>query len=213
MRALACVLLCWAPAEALWAAGGASSRMRERVLNRRECGLLGALSALAGTPTLGAGAQESVKTTKPDFSALEKKRLAREAVAAKNDARIEPYLQALRLANDEKGFADAADNLSVWLVGEGSLPEGLAAPEIRDAIKESYDTLPMLYDYKCAKTRDNGGVCQTPGFRADDSYKTALKTLRAKSTKAAKGSLQSARPTLLPSEHLLWELCRSRCQG
>ncbi len=193
MRTLACVLLCWAPTEALLAAGGASSRMRERVLSRRECGLLGALSALAGTPTL-AGAYDTrpaTGTTKPDFAALEKKRLAREAIAAKNDARIEPYLQALRLANDEKSFSDAADSLSVWLVGEGGLPEGLAAPEIRDAIKESYDTLPMLYDYKCAKTRDNGGVCQTPGFRADDSYKTALNTLRAKATKAAKGSLQS----------------------
>ena len=33
---------------------------------------------------------------------------------------------------------------------------------------------------RCAKTRDNGGVCLTPGFRADDSYKTALNTLRAK---------------------------------
>jgi hypothetical protein len=190
MRTIAWVLLYWAPAEALWAAGGASSRMRERVLSRRECGLLGVLSPLAGTPTL-AGAYDNVKTTKPDFDALEKKRLAREAVAAKNDARIEPYLQALRLANDEKSFSDAADGLSVWLVGEDGLPEGLAAPEIRDAIKESYDTLPMIYQYKCAKTRDNGGQCQTPGFRADDAYKTALNTLRAKSTQAYKGSLQS----------------------
>ena len=33
---------------------------------------------------------------------------------------------------------------------------------------------------RCAKTRDNGGVCLIPGFRADDSYKTALNTLRAK---------------------------------
>ena len=128
--------------------------MRERVLSRRECGFLGALSALASTPTL-AGAYDSIKDIEPDFAALEKKRLAREAVKAKNDKRIEPYLQALRLANDEKSFADAADSLSVWLVGEDGLPEGLSAPEIRDAIVESYETLPMIYQYKCAKTRDN----------------------------------------------------------
>jgi len=122
---------------------------------------------------------------------MEKKRLAREALAAKNRARIEPYLKALQLANDEKTFSDAADNLAVWLVGESSLPEGLDAPEIRDQIVESYKTLPLLYQYKCAKTRDNGGVCLTPGLRADDSYKTALNTLRGRATKAFKGSLQS----------------------
>lgn len=185
-----CLLVCCAPAEAMRAAGGASSRMRERVLSRRECGFLGALSALASTPTI-VGAYDNIKDIKPDFAELEKKRLAREATKTKNDKRIEPYLEALRLANDEKSFADAADSLAVWLVGEESLPEGLSAPEIRDAIKESYDTLPMVYSYRCAKTRDNGGVCQTPGFRADDAYKTALNTLRAKSTKAYKGSLQS----------------------
>jgi len=127
----------------------------------------------------------------PDVAALEKKRLAREAVTAKNKARIEPYLQALRVANDGESFSDAADSLSVWLVGEDGLPEGLAAPKIRDAIKDSYDTLPMIYQYNCARTRNNGGVCQTPGLRADDAYKTALSVLRGKSTKSAKGSLQS----------------------
>ena len=81
--------------------------------------------------------------------------------------------------------------LRAGLIGEKSLPEGLDAPRMRDQIVESYEQLPMLYQYKCAKTRDNGGVCLTPGFRADDAYKTVLNTLRSKATKAYKGSLQS----------------------
>mmetsp|Transcript_18809 Transcript_18809/g.38291 ORF Transcript_18809/g.38291 Transcript_18809/m.38291 type:complete len:200 (+) Transcript_18809:59-658(+) len=188
MAKVACVLLCCAVADALITSGDSSSCVRDRALGRRE--LLGALSALTGAPLL-AGAYDTIETQKADFAAMEKKRLAREALAAKNEARIEPYLQALQLAQNETTFSDAADSLSVWLVGEPSLPEGLEAPRIRDAIKESYDSLPMLYQYRCAKTRDNGGVCLTPGFRADDAYKTALTTLRSKSTMATKGTLQS----------------------
>ena len=103
-----CMLLCCTPADALRTPGGASSRM-----SRRECGLLGALSAVASAPAL---AYDTAKTAKPDFASQEKKRLAREALTATNDARLEPYLQALRLANDGQPVDSAvlAYSLSSW---------------------------------------------------------------------------------------------------
>ena len=82
-------------------------------MSRRECGLLGALSAVASAPAL---AYDTAKTAKPDFASQEKKRLAREALTATNDARLEPYLQALRLANDGQPVDSAvlAYSLSSW---------------------------------------------------------------------------------------------------
>ena len=96
-----CLLVCCAPAEAMRAAGGASSRMRERVLSRRECGFLGALSALASTPTI-VGAYDNIKDIKPDFAELEKKRLAREATKTKEKKTPKPKRAAPKATADKK---------------------------------------------------------------------------------------------------------------
>eukprot|EP00962_Isochrysis_galbana_P027783 scaffold8751_cov98-Isochrysis_galbana.AAC.2 len=56
--------------------------------------------------------------------------------------------------------------------GEGTLPDGISAPAIRDAVNEAYKALPVK-PYACEPTRTNDGVCYTPGANADDAYKCA----------------------------------------
>ena len=69
----------------------------------------------------------------PDFKALEKKREQRSALAEKNKQRLRPYLDAFSSVTDAESFVSACDKLSLWLIGENGLPEGLDAPAIRDA--------------------------------------------------------------------------------
>lgn len=46
--------------------------------------------------------------------------------------------------------------------------------------------------YACEKTRDNNGVCYTPGPPADGAYTAALKELRKYATKKGKGGASNA---------------------
>lgn len=120
---------------------------------------------------------------------LEKKRKERAAMIEKNKAKIKPYLDAIAAATDQTSFAAATDSLSVYIIGEGRLPEGVEPPRVRDVIVDAYKSLPLTVRYTkreaappglppCEETRTNGGVCYSPGAVAEDSLKTSLKELR-----------------------------------
>ena len=101
---------------------------------------------------------DTIKQSAADFDALEKKRLERAAKAEKNKKRVQPFLNAITEAGSAESFAKATDDLALWLIGEGKLPEGLDAPGIRDIIQDSFEALPTV-KYSCLATRTNQGVC------------------------------------------------------
>lgn len=105
-----------------------------------------------------ASAYDSMPTTKnADLEALEKARRAREELIQRNRKRFKPYVDAIS-ATDADGFVEAANKFSVFLIGEGTFPEGLDAAEIRDVINDAYDALPTT-PYPCEMTRTNNGIC------------------------------------------------------
>lgn len=160
-------------------------------LRRRElCAGTAALFASALTGSAPAFAYDSPPNAGADLVALEKARAVRQARVAKNRAGLKPYLDNLSAAKDLPSFVQAADQLALWVIGEGSLPEGLDARDIRDAINAAYGALPVK-SYACTPTRTNGGVCYTPGAEAEDAYKLCLRELRKYSTAKGKGALQS----------------------
>ena len=104
---------------------------------------------------------------------------------------IKPLIDALAKSTNEKEFAAAADDLALWVIGEGKLPEGIEAPAIRDAVSDAYESLPIVTRYACEKTRNNGGICYSRGANAEAAYSSALRELRTYFTRKGKGSLMS----------------------
>lgn len=137
-----------------------------------------------------ASAYDSVPAVSADFEAMEKKRLARQAMEKKNLERIKPLLAKVSSAQTAQEFSDASDELAVWIIGEGSLPPGIDAEEVRDTIQDAYEALPKV-KYACEPTRTNNGVCSSPGPIADPAYKAVINELRKAATRKGKGSLMS----------------------
>ena len=128
-----------------------------------------------------------------------KKKREREKKAAEKNKEADVLIAKITAAAEAKdpaAFADATDNLSLWIISQGAplpppggpwadilqsspLPEGF---ETRLLIKEVKAALAMLprVGYSCEKTRDNGGVCFSAGPLAEGSYKAMLKELKAR---------------------------------
>ena len=151
--------------------------------------LVGVGAAVFAAP-VAAGAYDSLPTIDTNFAEAEVLRKKREAERVKNAAEIKPYLAAIAEAKDAKSFGQAADSLSLWIIGKGKIPDGIEASEVRDAVNDYYESLPR-FGYRCEKTRDNNGVCFYPGPPADDAYKALIRELRKYATRKGKGSLMS----------------------
>ncbi len=171
------------------AAPSASSPLRVAIGRRtfvRELGALGAAAAV-----LPAAAFDSMPDADAQFAELEKRRKERKQMEKINRDRIKPFLKKIVNAENKNAFADACDELSLWLIGEGRLPEGIDPASVRDAITDSYELLPTT-PYECDRTRDNNGICYSPGQPADGAYKAALKELRKYATKKGKGGASNS---------------------
>lgn len=169
----------------LFLSSSAALQLGGRPLSRRDLLQLGA-AALAAP----ASAYDTVPQPSADLAALEAKRAARTQELKLNKKRIKPYLDAIAESTTPVQFSEAADKLSLWIIGEGELPAGIEAAGVRDEINDAYDALPKK-GFSCEPTRTNNGFCYSPGPPADDAYLAALKQLRKYSTRKGKGSLQS----------------------
>jgi len=169
--------------DALMASSGTENDLNTAsTINRRA--VLRSVAALPiAAPVL---AYDTAPDNTIDVAALEKARAEKEKQNKKNRAELEPYLKKISGATDKNSFADAADSFTLWLIGKGYFPEGLNARGIKERIEESYNSLPKK-GYGCERTRDNNGVCFSPGEPADSAYKAAIDNLRKYSFKKLKG--------------------------
>ena len=74
-------------------------------------------------------------------------------------------------------FVSAADNLALWVIGEGSIPDGIKGKEFVKRITASLENLPKKA-YACEPTRTNNGVCFTVGRKAEAAYDALIKQIR-----------------------------------
>merc|ERR1719321_110152 len=159
-------------------------------LTRRSL-LSGAAAAAAAAAPVVAGAYDSIPTVQTDFKALETQRAEFEAVRAKNRALVQPFVKKITATSDAKGFAAAADEFSVWLIGNPELPVGINAGAIKEQIADTYNSLPKK-SYACEMTRDNRGICFSPGEPADSAYKSVVDYLRKSAGRKGKGGASNA---------------------
>ena len=155
--------------------------------SRREL-LVGAAAAFA-LPS-NAAAYDTIAPVTADFDEMERKRKAREEMLNKNRAEIKPYLNKVSSSTTPAEYSDAVDELVLWMIGKGKLPEGIDALSVRDTIQDTWESLPQKA-YACEMTRTNKGVCYSPGEPADGAYYAAITELRKYATRKGKGSLMS----------------------
>ena len=137
-------------------------RVESRALGRRAALSAGA-SAIAGS-TFAAVAYDAIPTVEADFGARELARKERETKAQKEASELAKVLKPIEAAKTEKEFIDAADNLALWVIGrgQGAIPEGVGVKNVVKRIALAFDDLPKR-SYACERTRDNNGVCYSPG--------------------------------------------------
>ena len=164
-----------------------AASLETRCLTRRTLGAAASSVIAQGCAVV---AYDAIPPVNTDFEKNEKLRVEREARMRKNRERIAPLLKAVDASQTGEDYASAVDKLSLWLIGEGSLPEGIDAGLVRDCIQDNYETLPKKC-FPCEVTRTNNGVCCTPGQPADGAYYAGLRELRKYATRKGKGSLMS----------------------
>ena len=148
-----------------------------RILGRRAALSAGASAIFGGA--LSTLAYDEIPQIDADFAAREAARKEREAKAAKQAAELAKVLKPVESARTEAEFIEAADQLAVWVIGkgQGAIPEGVGVKNVVKRITLAYDDLPKR-SYACERTRDNNGICYSPGKGASLAYEALIKELR-----------------------------------
>ena len=107
------------PTAALKVTTGVSPAPATAAVGRRQAiaTAIGAVSALGADRVT---AYDAIPTVEPDFAAMEKQRAERLAKSNKKTAELNAKLRTLQDANNAKGFIEAADDMALWVIGEGS---------------------------------------------------------------------------------------------
>lgn len=144
-------------------------------LQRR--GAVAGLLGLALTLPARVVAYDTIPSVDPDFGAMEKARSERATSARSRTAALLVVLKPLEAAKSEAEWIPACDNLALWVIKEGSIPEGIGVKPLVKRIREAYGLLPKR-SYRCPATRTNDGKCYTPGPGAEAGYEALLKEIR-----------------------------------
>jgi len=150
-------------------------RAERSLVGRRAALSAGASALVAGA--LSANAYDAIPTVDTNFAEMEAKRKEREEVAKKKTASLVKALKPVEAARNEADFIKSADDLALWVIGEGSIPEGMGVKTLVRRITLAYDDLPKR-SYQCERTRDNNGICYSPGRGAELAYEALIKQIR-----------------------------------
>jgi len=149
-----------------------SGAIARRDVAAAAAGLLGAFAL-----PLAAPAYDSVPTVDADFAKTEKERQERAAIAKKKTAEINQFIRSIETAADKGQFIEACDKYAVYIIGEGKFPEGVPIKPMVARIRDAYEDLPKK-KFRCPATRDNNGVCYSPGQDAEEAYEALIKQIR-----------------------------------
>lgn len=150
-----------------------------QAFGRRAAATAGAALAASLFSSTQARAYDSLPEVKADFAESEKLRKEKEVKDKKQTAELVKLLKAVESSQTEAEFIPACDAMALWVIGQGygAVPDGIGIKNLVARLKLSYDNLPKR-SYKCEKTRDNNGICYSPGRGAELAYEALLKQLR-----------------------------------
>ena len=105
------------------ASGPVMSSAAAAPLGRRQA-IATAFGAVTALCAERANAYDAIPQVEPDFAAMEKLRAERVNKSVKKTAELREKLQILKATKDAKSFIAAADDMALWVIGEGSGARG-----------------------------------------------------------------------------------------
>jgi len=136
------------------------------------------LAALAATEVVDSTDPRYVDGPSKAFEESEKARLERLARIAKGRVKFDSLVKTVEKAGTAVEFEDAADQLSLYLLGAG-IPEGVNVKETVNRVRLAYNE----FDNPCPATVKN---CANPrSARAEGAYSSFLGVLRSTAPKNA----------------------------
>jgi len=154
----------------------AAATSRSASASRRDA-IFGAAAGMLAFGVHAAGAYDAIPNVEPDFAAMEKARAERAAKSAIKTKSLTDKTNLLFTAKNEDEWIAACDEVSLWVIGEGAVPEGIRIKQLVAEIKLAFANLPQKA-YACEYTRTNKGICYTPGKGAELAFDSMLKELR-----------------------------------
>jgi len=143
----------------------------------RRSAIATACGAVAALCAERVSAYDAIPNIEPDFAAMELQREERMVKSRKKTIELRAKLRVMQDAKTGKDFAEAADDMALWVIGEGSVPEGIKLKPFVAELKDAYGALPTK-GFACEMTRTNKGVCYTPGKDVELAFESLLKELR-----------------------------------
>lgn len=159
---------------------GARAGAAAPTFDRRQAlsaGFNAALATAALAAPAAVHAYDAIPTVEADFAEMERARNIRLAKAAKRAESLFAVVKKVEVTKTESEFVESMDALSLWVIGEGSIPEGVGVKELVKRLTVAYDALPKK-NYACEATRTNNGICYTPGKGAELAYESTIKQIR-----------------------------------
>ena len=154
------------------AARGSSPAISCSAVDRRSA-VLGALSwGLLATPAF---AYDAIPEVAADFEALEKARsasLAADKIKAKD---LMSKVAKIEAATSPQEFVAAADQVALWVIGNGKFPEGVKVKGVVERVKIAYDDQPVIR-YPCKNNRS--GQCERHDIAVEDAMQQLMNQMR-----------------------------------
>jgi len=138
---------------------------------------IGAAALFAANLVSPASAYDAIPSVESNFAEAELKRKQKDDNDRKLTIELVKFLKKIEQSTTEADFIPACDALAVWVIGQGSVPDGIGIKNLVKRVTLAFDNLPKR-SYKCEKTRDNGGYCYSPGRGAELAYEALIKVLR-----------------------------------
>jgi len=97
----------------------------------------------------------------------------------KETAQLLPYVEAIEKTTTADDFEKAADEFALFIIGKGSIAEGVRVKDLATRIRVAYEALPQKA-YKCPKGQEkrDGALCYTPGVNAELAFAGLMKQMR-----------------------------------
>lgn len=175
-------LLVVAAAVALGQAAALQVRPAASLLSRR--GAVGGAAALVGaaapSPSLAGDFQAPPAGGGASFEDLERARVERERRIAANRKEFDVVVKKVERAAKAEDFEAATDELSLFILGKGRLPEGVDAKEVIQRVRLSY----VEFDEPCFDNGQGKMICRGPrSSRAENAYNAFVGVLRGAAPK------------------------------
>ena len=139
----------------------------------RRSAVLGALGwGLLAAPAF---AYDAIPEVSADFEALEKARVIAAASDKIKTKELNAKVAKIESATSPQEFVAAADDIAVWVIGNGKFPEGVKVKSVVERVKISYDDMPIVR-FPCKNNRS--GSCERHDIAVEDAMQQVMNQMR-----------------------------------